>query len=143
MYPVKKTNYFQHCFKECYLIHHCRISNNAVTLATTRNTVCVFHYIYLCMKCKVGYTHATFSYQIVIAEAPSHLMQQKPGKAPAEWMAWHRLTRRLPLVTCFTWFHRLKDHFLHGVVKEIQIPIAKDHFGKTVLKFFVGHFILV
>jgi len=80
--------------------------------------------------------------KLSLAEAPSHLMQQKPGKAPAEWMAWQRLTCRLPLVTCFAWFHRLKDHFLHGVVKEIQIPIAKDHFGKIVLKFFVGHFIL-
>lgn len=42
----------------------------------------------------------------------------------------------------FAWFHRLKDHFPHGVVKETQIPIAKDHFGKTVQTFFVGHFIL-
>ena len=86
---------------------------------------------------KTDNTHATLSYQIVIAEAPRN--QEK--LLQNGWLGID-LTCRLPLVTCFAWFHRLKDHFLHGVVKEIQIPIAKDHFGKTVLKFFVGHFIL-
>ena len=88
--------------------------------------------MYLHMKGEAEHTHTTFICQIVIG---SHLMPQKPGEARAEWTSWHRLT-------CSLWFHRLKDHFPHGVVKEIQIPIAKDHFGKTVLKFFVGHFIL-